>query len=301
MAVCYWQLCDCPSNQPCTEHHGLGCSSLNGVTITSDAQVQDANTVAGDAAIAQLSGDKQTLAQLKTQLEARKVEIERDKADLQAAFRNATNRAQRRAAVDMSEVMAKKYEHLNDELLKVMDQIAALGVGSQVAVNRLTSRLIIPYAATGGYCSCYQRKQQVLAALASQLAAEQTRHGAFLTHYSSYKAQQFPDLKFTFTIASGFVIFMFVFFGFGVGQASIVVTGLAIGLILIAMLIDLVNMKADLLDSEEKILRLALGYYRIQQIPFCAPAPVGAGGAVPGEGGEEESWWDKLWKSLWGE
>src|SRR5436190_14516630 len=123
MAVCYWQLCDCPTNQPCTEHGGLGCSNLNGVTITSDVQVQDVNTASGDAAIAQLSDDKRKLAQLKTQLEARKAEIEQDKSDLDAALRNATNRAQRRAAADKFEVLVKKYEHLNDELLKVMDEI----------------------------------------------------------------------------------------------------------------------------------------------------------------------------------
>jgi hypothetical protein len=299
MAVCYWQLCDCPTNQPCTEHKGLGCSILNGVTITSDVQVKDANTAGGDAAIAQLSGDKQTLAQLKTQLEARKAEIERDKADLDATFRNATNRAQRRAAVDKSEAIAKKYEHLNDELRNVMDQITATGVAPQVAVSRLTSRLIIPYAATGGYCSCYQRKQQVLAAIASQLAAEQARHGALLVQYNTYKAQVYPDLKFTFTIASGFVIFMFVYFGVGVGLASVLVTELVVVLILIAMIIDVLNMQADLLASEAKIAALALGYYRIQQIPSCTPAPAAAGGAGPAGGGD--SWWDKIWKSLWGE
>lgn len=169
----------------------------------------------------------------------------------------------------------------------------------QVAVSRLTSRLIIPYAATGGYCSCYQRKQQVLAAIASQLAAEQARHGALLVQYNTYKAQVYPDLKFTFTIASGFVIFMFVYFGVGVGLASVLVTELVVVLILIAMIIDVLNMQADLLASEAKIATLALGYYRIQQIPACTPAPAAAGGA--GSAGGGDSWWDKIWKSLWGE
>jgi hypothetical protein len=300
MTVCYWQLCDCPTNQPCTEHRGLGCSNLNGVAISSDVQVQDANTVGGDAAIAELSDDKQKLASLKAQLDARKAEIERDKAALDAAFRNATNRAQRRAAVDMSEAIAKKYEHLSDELRKVMDQIAATGVGAQVAVNRLSSRLIIPYAAAGGYCSCYQRKQQVLAAIASQLTAEQARSGVLLAQYNAYKVRVYPDLRFTFTIASGFVIFMFVNFGIMVGLASALVTSLVIVIILLAMIIDTVNMQDALVDSEAKIGSLTLGYYRIQQIPVCLPAPATAGG-VALAGGEEQSWWDKVWKSLWGE
>jgi hypothetical protein len=301
MAVCYWHQCDCPTNQPCTEHKGLGCSNLNGVTITSDIQVQDANTAGGEAAIAQLSDDKQKLTQLKTQMEARKAEIERDKADLDAAFRNASDRAERRAAIDQSEALAKKYEHLNNELLKVMDQITAMGAGAKLAVSRMSSRLIIPYAATGGYCTCYQRKQQVLAAIASQLAAEQAHHGVLLTQHNTYTAQIFPDLKFTFTTASGFIIFMFVFFGIEVVPVSILVTQLVIVLILIAMIIDVMNMQADLLDSETKIARLTLGYYRIQQIPVCTLAPVPVDGAAPAAGSEEESWWDMVWKSLWGE
>lgn len=293
MALCYWQLCDCPTNQPCTQHKGLSCSVVNGVSITSHIQVHDANTAGGDSAIAQLSGDKQKLAQLKTQLEARKAEIERDKADLDAAFHTATNRTQRRAAVDKSKAIAKKYEHLNDELRNAMDQITAMGAGAQVAVNKLSSRLIIPYMATGGYCSCYQRKQQVLAAIASQLAAEQARHGVLLARYNAYRAQVYPDLKFTFTIASAFVIFMFVYFELMVGLASVLVTELVIVLVLIAMIIDVVNMQADLLDSEARIAALTLGYYRIQQIPACTSA-AGAASA-------EQAWWDEIWQSLWGQ
>ena len=301
MTVCYWQLCDCPTNQPCTEHRGLGCSILHGVTITSDTQVQDANTAGGDAAIAQLTGDQQKLAQLKTQLDARKAEIERDKTELDTALRNAVNRAQRRAAADKYEVFVKKYEHLDDELRRVMDQINALGAGTQLAVSRLASRLIIPYAAAGGYCSCYQRKQQVLAAIASQLAAEQARYGVLLSQYNAAYSLAYPTLRFTFTIASGFAIFMFVFFAIKTALFWTFIDLLVVALVELAMIIGVWAMQVALLNSQVRIAQLTLGYYRIQQIPACTPAPVTAGGAAALEGGDEESWWDKIWKSLSGE
>jgi hypothetical protein len=294
MPVCYWTLCHCPDAQPCAEHEGIECGTFGGRSISDESQVQDAVTRDAENAILALADEDAKLDAVKARLDARKAELERDRDEFQRAVGEARSRAGRQRVIDLERAYESKYRNLNAELLATVAELDAIGQGPQAIVARLSNRVVIPYSSATGYCACYQRKRDRLAALGRQIAAEQTAVGAAQTRYNAYKAQLLPELKIVFSVATTFVIFGYLLFGFPTGHVILLLTVIAVAILVLAMVIDLVLLRAAIEASRTRLAKLFLAYYRVQQISTCRVPP-------PRDEEEEdgdEAFWERLFRQL---
>ena len=276
MPICFWSRCHCPDNQPCVEHTGLGCSILNGVAITDVTQVADANTRAGEVALGRLGVDTQRAEAIVRDLEARKAELERERDDLERMARDADSMSERRAVVERERQIARRYQNLSNELVAITDEITALGDSAQVAVAPLSAALRIPYSDPAGYCTCYQAKLDQLDAIANQITAEQAAMAQANAAFNSARTLVLPKLRFTFTIAAGVVILIFIILGVGAGWVIAAFVALMFTAItVLGLAAQMGSRRGALLASRTRLYKLWLSYYRIQVIPTCIRPPIG--------------------------
>ncbi len=273
MPICFWKLCHCPDQQPCVEHVGIGCSILNGRAIAVETDVDDPVTRAAEVAIAQLERDRQRVDEIRRRLEDRKAQLERERQELEQQAAAADSRRDRRAVVEKERELARRHEHLSDELVALTDEIDALGNSAMTAMATVSGALKIPYSDPTGYCACYDDKLRQLSALAAQIMAELATLAAAMVAYNAARAAAIPKLRVTFTIALLVFLLMFIFLSLG---AALVVGGfLALmftAITVVGLAFQMAVRRAAMLQSRLRLLKLRLSYYRIQQIPTCQPA-----------------------------
>jgi len=274
MATCYWQLCDCPTVQPCTEHAGLHCSILNGKAVSDPTQINDAVTLALDARIKELDGDAKKLAEIKARIEAYKARLEKDKADIERAMDAATNRSERSAAVDQAKQANDRADETAQEILKIAQELNTLSTPWMLTAMGASGRLITPFIDTTGYCSCYARKQQALAAVAAEIASQRAIYVANWTAYSSFRTTMINYYRY---VLGGLVaIEIGIWIWFGIGKAALVATLVFEIVIVIALVAAIAYVEVLLSRMNEATRQIALLtelYYRVQQIPTCQKPP----------------------------
>jgi multidrug efflux pump subunit AcrA (membrane-fusion protein) len=278
MPQCFWQLCTCPDTQPCPEHKGLECSILNGRLITKPEDVNDALTAEAELSLVAMDADDTRLRQLTTQLETRKRDLEREKQDIERMLRNASGYSERKAAVARAKDLDARLSNLDSELRAILDELDVLERRWKWAVNRVSSRLILPYADPNGYCACYTRKVNRLSAVASMFAREQAIIAAVTAEMNAIRVQlqigflQFTNLKLANTLAASLTILMFLLTGSLLTAILTLLVGLAaISIGLFILMLHKMTLTARSLAAQRRLLKLFLLYYRLQQIPTCRP------------------------------
>ncbi len=291
MAICYWQLFNCPGTQPCTEHTGLTCRMVNGFPITADSQISDAISTALEALVANLDGDAQKLADMKARVEAHKVALEQERDDIQRLVNAADSWSDRRDVVTAAEQAEKNADAVRKELLKTAEDMDALASGWQMALAKGTNRLIRPFTDTTGYCSCYDRKKQLLAAIDTHIATQQSIYGSNLAAFASVRSMVIQYYQ--YAAGGGFGILVTIWVYFGVGslaalQATLVFL-IVIAIALAALLLYVMSLKSNMLAAQRQLALLVLLYYRVQRIPTCVKAPAAM---------TDAEWLEWFWEQL---
>jgi len=273
MPICFWNLCHCPDAQPqpCVEHTGTGCSIVNGTAITNAAQVDDAITREAEVALGNLSGDLQRAEEITRQLEARKTDLERERADFERQANAADSMSERRAVVQQQQAIAQRYARLDGELRAVTAEINALGNSARVSVAPLSAALIIPYSDAAGYCACYSEKVRQLGSIRSQITAELATLAAATAAFNGTRAGIRPIAP--FALPGVLVLLLFIVIGAGLGfLLTALVTACLTALAVLTLAATLAAQKSAILQSQVRLYKLWLSYYRIQQIPTCQQA-----------------------------
>lgn len=271
MPICFWNLCHCPDAQPCVEHTGTGCSIVNGTAITSATQVEDALTRAAEVALGNLSGDLQRAEEITRQLEARKVALERERADFERQANAAGSMSERRAVVQRQRAIAERYARLDGELRAVVAEITALGNAAQVSVAPLSAALVIPYSDAAGYCACYSEKVRRLGAINAQITAELATLGAATAAFNGTRATFRPAIP--FAAPAILILLLFIIISAGVGYLiTALVTACLTAMAVLTLAGTIAAQKSAILQSQVRLYKLWLSYYRVQQIPTCQKA-----------------------------
>ncbi|MCF7822001.1 MAG: hypothetical protein K9M17_06125 [Mariprofundaceae bacterium] len=293
MPLCYWKLCTCPDTQPCSEHHGNHCGLFNGLQITNNNQVVDGITRNTDAAILRITADEATIDMEIAKAEQRKLELEKMKRDLEAAFDGARNIGQRRAAIQKGMQAYTTANDVNQEALAAAQQVYALTTGWASAFGAMSTKLIRPYSDSTGYCDCYSTKVAQLAAIDSQISASQAQWNTDNAEMAQYRSHLWSIVKAPATIVTGLGIWAYILFGWGaVFIKAMFFILLVIAIMVIAFVLRLLYLKKQMAALAKQLLGLQLIYYRVQSIGTCKKFP-----------GEEQYyeniWWqDEVLKNL---
>jgi len=287
MVLCYWGKCTCPDRQPCQEHHGNHCGLWNRVQVRQLSQVVDGVTRDADAAIARMTRDESDIdASIRT-LEQRKRELEDTKRDLEGAFDNARSPGARRAAIAQGRRAEARVAVVQQELLRVTDDLDAMTQGWQGAFGRLSVRLVIPYTDPAGYCTCYADKQARLAAVNTQITTAMTQWSALKREFNLYRSNLANIVRTPLTIAAGLGLWAYIIFGIGAAfWKAIFVILLVIAILVIALAIRIAWIVKRMAALSRQVQGFQLTYYRMQSILTCIQL---AGDPPPGG----SSWWEQ--------
>jgi hypothetical protein len=313
MAQCYWRLCECPDNQPCTEHTGFFCSTFDGATVSGPNEVNDNVTRDAEMALVRLRNHSDEIERLRSEIEAKKAGLERMKADIENGIANAQTFAQRRVVADQILAGRQYLLRLEPQINQAIADLASLGGQITSAGSLVGLSTIVPYTSPTGYCACYQEKLRQLAPLPNKSNAIRVNElNPALTQRAAAFAQiaamgsTGPLSTFGGTLAS---VALFVAIGVyltpGIGTtlaAIVALIGLmAFALTLLGQAISIVDANAQIASARQKMVRLDLVYYRLQSINTCQRAALpkpgtGGGVALPPEVVDENAWWQELIK-----
>ena len=295
MALCYWGLCKCPDHQPCAQHAGFGCGFWNGLFIQDPAQVNDALTRDAELAIAALDADKSEVRATRAQLEQQRDDLEREQAQLKRGMSGPSSIAERRRTATQIKQTYARLGQIRDQSRQVMTDLDSINARSSSAGAALAMSLIIPYTSAAGYCTCYDTKRSRLAAIATEIARQQTQLTPLYARKNAIRQQVFGTVSALPTRPTvlrmlGSITFFVAIVAFILFNAAVAAVAVILGLLLIAfvvydLLFDLIDINAQILSLRQNIVRLNLSYYRIQSIATCR--------AVPLEESEDGTWYDE--------
>ncbi len=303
MPICYWNLCHCPDAQPCSEHSGLGCSRWGSQTIQSLSQVSDPITHDAELAAVALDNDQAEANRLRQDLERKKADLEREKNDLEQAFNSADSYSERRAVARRIEGMYDRLAKIQPELQQTIADLNTLNARASVRGALIGTYLIVPYSSASGYCACYTEKQNRLAAIASQRAAEVAKLTPLFAQRAAIGQQvlglfsSLPNpaniFKITGSLTFVAMLIAFIFLGIKAALIALLIGLIVIAIILITMIILLLSIDSQIMAVRQRIVRLDLQYYRLQSISTCV-RPAAGSSTTTGSGADENSWWKEI-------
>ncbi|NQU32875.1 MAG: hypothetical protein HQ521_06540 [Bacteroidetes bacterium] len=299
MPNCFWKKCDCPTKTPtghaCTEHSGVNCSMLNGTAISNLNQVNDGMTASLEAEIAELDNDKQVVETKVQEIKTRKVELERKRVDLERAMRSANSMGSRRRVIRQAKNDIITFSKEKDKMKGEIDDLQRIIDHPRRAIRIARARLIIPFRNPTGFCSCNDRKIQMLDILASHIGGWENERSRLLGRLRILL--QVVQLQWVTAIPPTIGIFatLIAIVSFGFGFSALILPVLAFMLVMLIILATHIRIHfttLELINADRILATLILEYYRVQKIPVCQR---------PAEESQDEEpwdWWEDWLKEL---
>ncbi len=278
---CYWKLCDCPdktpASLPCSQHAGFSCGYWAGglVSTLTDISDQVTQTIEDRIYFYDLQADE--LNQLRTELEQKKAEAEREHRELENQLNNANTISQRRALLRTVERKMTEYRRKKAELQATLDDLAVKVNIPDATLWQSYAYLRIPFSEPGGNCKCYQTKVGRLSTLSTQITTDLTRLQTLTTTTwpTAQNRTRASLIALALPAAVGLgVLIKALLFWIGLisgppGWILLAIAAILAFALIIGMALYQISVFQDIVATRARLLKSILLYYRLQQITTC--------------------------------
>jgi hypothetical protein len=284
MGSCFWGLCDCPTSQPCTHHHGFQCGTWRGQQVSKLTDINDPTTRDGDISVLALAADKMKANQKEEEISRQLDDLKQQQAIIDRGMAPNSTFGQRRAAAAELSKFRDDYGNLQAKILQAQADIASLNARIANAGALVFLNLTVPFTDGNSTCDCYTKKLDHLNALDSRMTYYQGLYNSYALQLAPIQAQatafvnMMPSrnnifsMMFTFLFLAGIIGFLIG--GPKVAALTVIVFGLLVIILLLSMIRDILRIKGAMASVRRQKLISGLEYYRLQQVLTCQLAPI---------------------------
>jgi len=272
MALCFWQLCDCPGNtSPCTQHGGHGCGLFSGNVVHKLEDVTDGETARLERALQTTISTRTKLEDFQKKAEDTKKSFEDLQQTLEQRFDKATTDAEKQKVNDDGRTQLGKVRRDVDEARLDFDAASLLfDVDVLAGVLGLLHR---PFKDPTADCACAFEKLKRLAALDKQIATESTNL-ATAQNNLVWWGQKIAAAVALFVAAIALTVTWGIITWFKIAfllKAAnvLIIAAIVMAIAVLAIVIAIYVAWKKVLDLRKKLLELALQYYRLERISRC--------------------------------